>query len=439
MTGGIRGGSIVADDVVEVGRRLDGVALDANDYFGEAAAFGGGDGVLVVGSYNDDTGGSDRGAVFVFDSAVEGVLATGDFEKDGTPTDGDSKLGEGTVSVSAVPTDLAGNVGSQVSSSFVYDVTAPGVAAGTPDLAVGDDTGSLDTDNITKTTTGLSFSGSLDGAAGSGEFVQLYNGGVAIAGATDSSFGGTPARDWDIGIDLSAGDHTIKAAVVDAAGNEGSLSSGLDVTVDTAAPVVTASSAGSLTGRTVKGVDAESGTTVWKYKVIDSGDTCGATEMATGSSDYTENTNQSVGAEADGKKVCFASTDVAGNVGYGATSVLSVAGEVPAGVWSPTDGSTGNDNTINVTVDFSEALYSDNACANVMTNTTADDRVKLGTTDGGDEVGYSASYDATNFTITMNPTNDLDDDVYYAEISGRVVLRGRGVRAGGFVKGVVYY
>ena len=89
-----------------------------------------------------------------------------------------------------------------------------------------------------------------------------------------------------------------------------------------------------------------------KYKIIDSGDTCGATEMASGTSDYTEGDDESVGVSANGKKACFSSTDVAGNVGYGATDDLDVAGAVPTGTWSPTNGSAGNDNAINVTIDF---------------------------------------------------------------------------------------
>ena len=219
----------------------------------------------------------------------------------------------------------------------------------------------------------------------------------------------------------SLADGSISLCVIgkDSAGNwqaEGSATRA-GWTKDATAPTVTASSGGSLLARTVSATDGDTGTTSWKYKIIDSGDSCDATEMASGTSDYTEGEDEDVAASDNGKKACFSSTDAVGNVGYGATGVLSVSGAVPAGVWSPTDGSSGNDNTINVTVDFTEALYSDNACANVMTNTTADDVVKLGTTDGGDQVAKAVTYDSTNFTITMNPSSDLADDVYYAEIS----------------------
>ena len=141
--------------------------------------------------------------------------------------------------------------------------------------------------------------------------------------------------------------------VVDAAGNEGTKSSGLSVTVDTTAPTITASIGGTITSRTVKGVDTDS-TSSWKYKIIDASDTCDSTEMAIGSSDYTEDSAKTVALSDNGKKACFSSTDTAGNVGYGATGTISVAGEVPTGTWTPTTGSTGNDNTINITVDFSE-------------------------------------------------------------------------------------
>ena len=297
---------------------------------------------------------------------------------------------------------------------MTYDKTAPTATAGTVDLAAADDSGTSDSDNITKNTTGLDFSGTLSAAASTGEYVQLYNGTTLITGATDTSFTGTPATGWSISIPLAEGAHTIKAVVIDAAGNEGTKSSGLSVTVDTTAPTITASIGGTITSRTVKGVDTDS-TSSWKYKIIDGSDTCDSTEMATGSSDYTEDSAKTVALSDNGKKACFSSTDTAGNVGYGATGTISVAGEVPTGTWTPTNGSTGNDNTINITVDFSEALYSDSGCATAMTNTTADNAVTLGTTDGGNDIATTVTYSATDYTITINPDSDLSDDTYYAE------------------------
>ena len=299
------------------------------------------------------------------------------------------------------------------------DTTAPSITAGTVDLASDDDTGSSDSDNITKNTTNLTFSGTLSGDAGSGEFVQLYNGTNEISLATDSSFDGTPARNWSITVSLGAGTHAIKAAVKDAAGNKGSETAALSVKVDTTAPVITAVATGTLTNRTVKAADTDTpGTeTVWKYKVIESGTVCNASAMSSGTSDYAEGNNQSVDSSAHGKKVCFSSTDVAGHTGYAATPTLSIAGDEPTKTWTPANNSITNDNSSDITIVFSSSVYASNACSTELSNTNATNIVKLGTTSGGNDVAKDITYSATNDTITIDPTSDLADDTYYLAIS----------------------
>ena len=47
-------------------------------------------------------------------------------------------------------------------------------------------------------------SGTLSGAATTGDYVQLYSGANTISGATDNSFTGANSRDWSIDIDLAA-------------------------------------------------------------------------------------------------------------------------------------------------------------------------------------------------------------------------------------------
>ena len=299
------------------------------------------------------------------------------------------------------------------------DTTAPSITAGTVDLAADDDTGLSDSDNITKNTTNLTFSGTLSGDAGSGEFVQLYNGTNEISLATDSSFTGTPARNWSITVSLGAGTHAIKAAVKDAAGNKGTETAALSVKVDTTAPIITAVATGTLTNRTVKAADTDTpGTeTTWKYKVIESGTTCNASAMSSGTSDYAEGNNQSVGVSAHGKKVCFSSTDVAGHTGYAATPTLSIAGDEPTKTWTPANNSITNDNSSDITIVFSSSVYASNACSTELSNTNATNIVKLGTTSGGNDVAKDITYSATNDTITIDPTSDLADDTYYLAIS----------------------
>ena len=122
--GGDDWGSIAADDSILLDDSKDGISLSANDTFGIGVTLDAG--ALTVGAHKDDTGGTDRGAVYVFDAAFEAVLATGDFEK-GTPAT--NKLAEGTITVSATPTDLAGNAGTAATGTFTYDQTVPTISS----------------------------------------------------------------------------------------------------------------------------------------------------------------------------------------------------------------------------------------------------------------------------------------------------------------------
>ena len=305
------------------------------------------------------------------------------------------------------------------------DWTAPTIGAGTVDFAAADDTGSSDSDNITKNTTGLSFSGTLTGDAGSGEYVQLYDWTTKLDGATDTAFTGTPVRNWSIDISLAEGTYNIRAVVVDEAGNRSTFETPMRVVVDTTEPTVTTAVVGTDLFRRVKAADTETaGESVWKYTLIDGTDSCDADEMASGSSDYTENTEQRViGAASNGKKACFSSADTAGNTAYSATAALSVSAENLTRVWNITDGSAINDDATDITHDFSAAIYSDSSCTTALTNITAGNLMTLGTTAGSNDVGSSVSYDATDFTIAIDPTNTLADDTYYASIFRCVVLR----------------
>ena len=310
--------------------------------------------------------------------------------------------------------------GSESTISFTVDTAAPSAPTGL-ELAASDDTGSSDTDNLTNRTTGLTVSG----CAESGATVELLKDGASfstkVTDAADtadaSCTGGTRRFSADINLDAQAGAYAITAKATDAAGNTSVASGALDITVETTAPTVTPSIGGTLTARTVKGVDDDSGTTSWQYKVIGASVTCGSDAMASGSSDYTEDTDQSVTPSAHGKKVCFSSTDTAGNTGYAATGTLSVLGEAPTATWTPTDGSHISNNAITVTHDFSASVYSDNTCGTELTDTTAGTLVKLGTTDGGDDVAKSVSYNAATDMISIDPTDTLADDTYYASVS----------------------
>ena len=60
----------------------------------------------------------------------------------------------------------------------------------------------------------------------------------------------------------------------------------------------------------VSAADADSGTTTWKYKLLTSSQTCNSTNMASGTSDYTEgDTIEITGTANNSKKACFKVTD----------------------------------------------------------------------------------------------------------------------------------
>ncbi|WP_141400505.1 DUF4347 domain-containing protein [Magnetospirillum sp. 15-1] len=144
--------------------------------------------------------------------------------------------------------------------AIVIDTTAPGTPA-TPTMATASDHGSSNSDGTTNLTTPVINGTGVEANA----TVTLYDtDGTTVLGTTTADGSGN----WSITSSaLSAGDHTLKAKATDAAGNSSSLSSGLAVTIDTAAPTdvglsnsIVALTAGSVAG-TLSATDATSGDT----------------------------------------------------------------------------------------------------------------------------------------------------------------------------------
>ena len=100
--------------------------LGVTDYFGSAIALS--DNILAVGAQQDDDGATNAGAVYLLRPSFTATLATGDFEQDGDPTDDDSKLAAGTVTITATPTDTAGNIGTGATGTTVYDPVLPTIS-----------------------------------------------------------------------------------------------------------------------------------------------------------------------------------------------------------------------------------------------------------------------------------------------------------------------
>jgi len=129
-------------------------------------------------------------------------------------------------SVTATATDTAGNSAISLPLSLtINSATGPATTPSAPDLIAVDDTGTSNTDNITNLTTALTFVGT--GIVGS--YVQLFINGLVIGPAATVDGAGN----WSIDIDLPAGGtYAISAKNVDIAGNAGSPSLGINITVD---------------------------------------------------------------------------------------------------------------------------------------------------------------------------------------------------------------
>ncbi|WP_336951649.1 Ig-like domain-containing protein [Sphingobium aromaticivastans] len=108
------------------------------------------------------------------------------------------------------------------------DTSAPVAPTGLA-LAAADDTGSSSSDRITKQTSALT----ITGTAEAGATVTLRDGSTVLGTGTAGSSGA-----FSIDVSLSEGAHSITATATDAAGNAGTASSALAITVDTTAPTV---------------------------------------------------------------------------------------------------------------------------------------------------------------------------------------------------------
>ena len=216
-------------------------------------------------------------------------------------------------------------------------------------LSASDDSGSSNSDRVTNIVDDLTFIG----CAEEGSLVQLYSvtdgptytavGGSRGAGATDLTLCPLPGtKKFSVSIDLAAkmSAYTIVAKTSDAAGNESDASGSISLTVDSFAPTVgTPVLSGTGEEALVSVTDDDAEATVMKYTLLADGVDCNAFGM-TGALAYAEGTNVRFTDVADnGKRVCFSSTDVAGNVGYGVSAAITIAPAVSIVVSTP-DGSS---------------------------------------------------------------------------------------------------
>ena len=165
------------------------------------------------------TGSGDAGATVTLTEGTR-VLGSALANGAGTWSFAPASLAQGTHTIVASETDIAGNVGTSP-LTFTYDTVAPGVTE-----LLGTDTGTPG-DYITSV-------GTLTGSGDVGAVVTLREGGNVIGTATANGAG-----TWSfMPTPLSQGLHTIVASETDAAGNVGAAS--LRFTYDSIAPAVTA-------------------------------------------------------------------------------------------------------------------------------------------------------------------------------------------------------
>jgi len=131
-------------------------------------------------------------------------------------------LSEGTHTITAKTSDVAGNVSAASNPvTIVVDLTPPSAPTGL-DLDAADDNGALNNDNITSQTGGLTISGATE----AGARVSLFDGTTAIGSGFASSNGL-----FIIDVSLAVGVHQITARPTDVAGNIGPSSDTLTITV----------------------------------------------------------------------------------------------------------------------------------------------------------------------------------------------------------------
>ena len=142
-----------------------------------------------------------------------------------------TSLDDASYQITVVARDAVGNESVRSDAITLVIDTAPPKTPARPDLAPGSDSGIDNSDNITNAVT-QTVGGPANSVEG-GSLVTLYSAGVPIAGATTSA---AADGSWSIDLNLTHGQYTITARSTDKAGNQGSASDALTLTVDQQEP-----------------------------------------------------------------------------------------------------------------------------------------------------------------------------------------------------------
>ena len=238
-------------------------------------------------------------------------------------------------------------------------------------LDAGDDTGTRDDDDITMFDGDeVSFTVSLtSGTFSVGDQVKIYEEGepsplksviIASAGANTVNASGKTSFSITLAKRLfTEGSVTLYANYAPVS-RIVPTKNGIDFSFvyDKTAPIVTVTNPTDVSvakSKRVSAADNDSSETAWQYKVIDEDVACDASAIATDATDYTEGSALDLtDNDLNGKKVCFSSTDVAGNVTYAVSDVLQGVDSV-----APTVDSAAIENyeRTNTVITFSERVY----------------------------------------------------------------------------------
>ena len=238
-----------------------------------------------------------------------------------------SMLTEGSHTVTAKATDVAGNVSTASSGLKVsIDTTAPTQTA-VPTLATADDSGISNSDGITTATT-PTFTGTTEANA----IVDLYDtGGISKLGSTTADGVGG----WSITTSsLTGGAHNITTKVTDVAGNVSAASTAFALTVDNTAPAlkstITISDTALKIGdtATVKFTFTEQVTSFTTADVTVGNGKLSNLATSDSGTTWTATLTPSSGVTISGNKLVLNNalyTDLAGNAGVGSSNSSSYA------------------------------------------------------------------------------------------------------------------
>jgi large repetitive protein len=281
-------------------------------------------------------------------------------------------------------------------ATYTLDHTAPGAPAA-PDMSIGSDTGTSGTDNITSNTTP-----NFTGTAEANSTVTLYDSnGSTVLGTTTADAAGA----WTItSSTLAAGSHTLTTKATDAAGNTSTASSGLNVTIDTTAPVVPSApdlSAGTDTGSsstdnlTSNTTPTFSGTAE-ANSIVTLYDTDGTTLLGSGTADGSGNWSITTSTLTAGNHTLTTkATDAAGNISVASAGlVINIDTSAPGAPSAPdltaaTD--TGSSSTDNITR---------NTTPTFTGTAEANSTVTLYDTNGSTVLGTATADGSGNWSIT---------------------------------------